>query len=79
MSQGHQEYDSSHPEVIKAKGEARERMLKARAELHPVAQAIHAFFDSVESCISELGCLLIILVIVLAILAPRVLEALFGR
>ena len=51
-----QEYDDDHPEVIRAKAEARARILEARAQLSPVAQAIYAFGDVLENVIGTIGC-----------------------
>lgn len=85
-----EDYDSDHPEVIrakaeadelatKAKAEARARVLEARAKLHPVAQGIYALFDSVSDMIGLIGCFLILALIVIAFLAPGLLQSLFGR
>ena len=66
-----QRYDDDHPEVIRAKAESEERILKARAELHPSTQAIYAFWDSIGNLVGKIGCLLIIAIIVIAIIAPK--------
>lgn len=73
-----EEYSSDHPEVIRAKAEAEERILKARAELHPAAQVVYAVFDKIPGFVESLGCMIIILVIILAIFAPIALERIFG-
>ncbi len=70
-------YDD-HPEVIKAKGEAKAKILEARAKLHPVAQAIYALWDSVGNLVGEIGCLIIIAIIVIAVFAPQLFQFLFG-
>lgn len=72
-------YDDDHPEVIKAKAEAKARVMEARAKLHPVAQAIYALRDSFSDMIGQIGCFLIILIIVVAIFAPQIINALFGK
>jgi hypothetical protein len=71
------DYDDDHPEVIKAKAEAKARVMEARAKLHPAAQAIYALWDSFSDLIGQIGCLLIILIIVLAIFAPQIINSLF--
>ncbi len=67
-------YDDDHPEVIRARAEATVKKLEARAKLHPVAQAIYALFDSVTNFVTNLGCLLIILVVVLLFFGAPLLE-----
>lgn len=73
------EYDDDHPEVIRAKAEAKARIMEARAKLNPVAQVIYALSDSVGAAIGQIGCLLIIAIIVIAVLAPQLFQLLFGR
>lgn len=67
--------DSDSPEVILARAEAYERRMKARSELHPVAQVAETLMDRAQSCMNDLGCLIIILIVVIALLAPQ----LFGK
>jgi hypothetical protein len=67
-----QEYDENHPEVIRAKAEAKERVLRARAQLHPLAQAMYSFFDGLQG----IGCLLIFAIIVVAFCAPGLAQLL---
>ena len=62
------DFDEDDPEVIRAKAEAKERVLKARAQLHPAAQAIYSFFDSIDKIITSLGCWFVILLIVFSCL-----------
>ena len=72
------QYDDDHPEVIRAKAEARARIMEARAKLNPIAQIIYALSDSVGAAIGQIGCLLIIAIIVIALLAPQLFQFLFG-
>ncbi len=58
-------HDEDNPEVIRAKAEAKARILEARAKLHPVSQAIYTIMDQFNSTLKSLGCLIIILVGVL--------------
>jgi hypothetical protein len=61
-------YDEDHPETIRAEGEARARVLEARAQLHPLAQTVHALFDGLDDIIRHLGCLGLMIVVVLGMI-----------
>lgn len=67
------------PEVIRAEADAKARLLEARAKLHPLAQTIYALGDGVSDLISKMGCLLIIAIVVIAILAPQIINWLTTR
>ncbi len=73
-----EDYDSDAEET-RAEGEAKARVLEARAKLHPAAQIIYAFWDSVGNLITGAGCLLIIAIVVIALLAPEVFGYIFGK
>ena len=73
-----QEYDDNHPEVIRAKAEAKARVMEARAKLNPIAQMIYALSDSIGAAIEQIGCLIIIAIIVTAVFAPQLFQFLFG-
>lgn len=79
MTKQQYEDEDNNPEVIKAKAEAKQKILEARAQLHPAAQIIYTLFDSVGSMIETIGCLLILIIIALALFAPAVLPNLFGK
>ena len=71
------EYDDSHPEVIKAKAESREKILKARSTLHPSAQVIYTIMDKLENMVHMIGCFIILLVIIGAIFSPQLFDLIF--
>jgi hypothetical protein len=69
-------YDSDHPETIRARTEERERVLKARAQLHPAAQVATVIMEGLGNFASGLGCLLVIVVVIVAtiiLLNPSIL------
>ncbi len=72
------EYNSDHPEVIKAKAEAEARLLEARAKLSPAGQVADSLVSGIMSALSTCGCLLLIAVLILAFFAPIVLQKLVG-
>jgi len=73
-----QQYDDDHPDVIRAKAEAKSRVTEARAKLNPIAQMIYALSDSIGAAIGQIGCLIIIAIIVIAVFAPQLFQLLFG-
>lgn len=77
---GHYENEENDPEVIAAKAAAeaktllaRAEVIKARAQLHPLAQIWHTFTDSVSDLITKVGCFLVLALIALAIFALSVI------
>ncbi len=71
--------NDDHPEVIRAKAEAKERILKARATLHPVTQIMYVFWDDLGNLVGSVGCLITIVILILAIFAPQVFSQIFGN
>jgi hypothetical protein len=71
-------YDNDHPDTIRAKAEAKKVVLEARAQLHPVAQAVYAFWDSLGNFIDNIGCLILLIIVVVALFAPQLFDYLFG-
>lgn len=70
--------ESEEAQEIRAKGDALAKKLEARAQLHPAAQVVDTLGDKIGSIISNLGCFIVIVIIILAIAAPTVLQKLFG-
>jgi hypothetical protein len=70
-------FDNDDPAVIKAKAEARAQVLEARAKLHPLAQLLYTFLDGFDSIFQGIGCILILVIVVVAIFAPQLFTLLF--
>lgn len=70
--------ESEEAQEIRAKGDALAKKLEARSQLHPAAQIVDTLGDKIGSIISNLGCFIVIVIIILAIAAPTVLQKLFG-
>jgi hypothetical protein len=72
-------FDDDDPLVIKARAEARAQVLGARAKLHPLAQLLYTFLDGADNIFRGIGCVLILVIIVVAIFAPQLFTLLFRR
>lgn len=72
-------FDDDDPEVIRAKAEAKAKLLEARAKLRPVAQVLYTFLDGVGDILHDLGCLLIILIIIIGLFAPQLFKLILGN
>jgi hypothetical protein len=68
MSQDNRVIDDANndPEVIRARAEAKEKVLRARAQLHWTSQLIYTFGERIESIIYTCGCLAILFLAVFA-------------
>lgn len=66
-------------EETRAEGEARAKVLEARAKLHPAAQVVYALWDSLGNFVQGIGCLAIVAIVVIAIFAPELFGYLFGK
>lgn len=72
------DYNDDHPDVIRAKAEAEARLIEARAQLHPAVQVAYTVVGGVGNFIVNLGCLLILLLVVVAVCAPTLLNRIGG-
>jgi hypothetical protein len=77
------EYNEHHPDTILAEAEAKRIEMEARAKLHPVAQAIYAFFEAAGSAIASIGCVVLIgiaaILMIVLCMAPNLIPSLLGQ
>ena len=59
------DYPDDRPDVIRAKAEAKAKIIEARSKLHPAAQVLYTLLDQIGLILGSLGCLFIILIVVL--------------
>lgn len=66
------EDEENDPEVIAAKAAAQEKVLLARAQLHPVAQVLMTLIGGITDLLSNFSFVVFLGLVLLAIFAPHI-------